>query len=168
MQAGADKDIVLPVEGEGYATGALITDIEGADGGALLGVGGAVEFDAINGAQGVFEALQQLAFMGQESLDAGVEELFDGGPQSGDSRGIDGARFKAIGEELGLLVGLGARARAPTDEGIHFLVAPRADVEAAGALGAEQGFVTRKGEEVDLVATDINGQAAGALGGVDQ
>ena len=91
------------------------------------------------------------------------------GAEAGDADGVGRAAFEEMGPLARLNRIFGIAAGAAFAEGVEVLRGEGGvDVEAAGAGGAEEGFVAGEGEHVDVVAGDIDGDGGEGLGGVDE
>ncbi len=98
---------------------------------------------------------------------AAVEQPLDAGREAGDADGVVRAAFEAVGHEIGLARLLADTAGAALLQREHELFDARADVEHAGAQGAEQAFVAGHGEQIDAVGLHVDGDMAGRLCAID-
>ena len=99
--------------------------------------------------------------------DGAFEDPRDTCGETRNAHGVVRAGFEFVWHEVGLNFKILTRSRCrPGGWGGVFFQAG-ADVERAGALGAQQAFVAGEGHEVDEIGLDINGDVAGGLGGID-
>lgn len=129
----------------------------------------AEDIDAGDSAQAIDQVLGEICFVLADAVDTAVEHIFDAGGEAGETGVVGGAGLVFVGEEVWLVLVLGAAAGTAGDEWRKLIhVEMGMDGETAGAGGAEEAFVAGEGEEIDLLVFDVDWPAAGGLGGIDE
>ncbi len=141
VQSWAAENPEALVEVQGRLRGGNAGHVEGDHRRPSGGSRGAVNRDPAQRGQSSEEMGRKRLLMLSYFIQPLREDKTDPRPQSGDPYRIGRPRLILVGKEIGLGLMFRTASRPPTHEGPQSLLQTGADIEPAGSLGSEEGFV---------------------------